>query len=102
MRYVVGAAVMKSMGKAMAQAGHAALMCADALGGAQPDAFAAWRANKLAGEVLLGDDADWARVQAQTECVVVRDAGLTQVAAGTETVLALVPAHAAASLQRVA
>jgi peptidyl-tRNA hydrolase len=37
--------------------------------------------------------------------VVVRDAGLTQVAAGTETVLALVPAceppTAAASLPRV-
>jgi peptidyl-tRNA hydrolase len=46
------------------------------------------------------------RVQEQTDCVVVRDAGLTQVQAGTETVLALVPsvrsAAAVAPLQRVA
>jgi peptidyl-tRNA hydrolase len=106
MRYVVRAAVMKSMGKAMAQAGHAALMCADLLEPAHRHAFAAWRENARAGVVLLGDDLDWARVQAQTDCVVVRDAGLTQVQAGTETVLALVPSlqpnAAVAALERVA
>jgi peptidyl-tRNA hydrolase len=91
MRYVVRTAVMKSMGKAMAQAGHAALMCADLLEPAYRPAFAAWRENARAGVVLLGDDLDWAHVQAQTDCVVVRDAGLTQVPAGTATVLSLVP-----------
>jgi peptidyl-tRNA hydrolase len=105
MRYVVRAAVMKSMGKAMAQAGHAALMCADLLKPAHRQAFAAWRENARAGVVLLGDGADWARVQERTACVVVRDAGLTQVQPGTETVLALVPslepADAVAGLQIV-
>jgi len=67
MRYVVRAAVMKSMGKAMAQAGHAALMCADGLEQAHRRAFAAWRENARAGVVLLGDDVDWARVQQQTD-----------------------------------
>lgn len=106
MRYVVRAAVMKSMGKAMAQAGHAALMCADLLERAHGQAFTAWRENARAGVVLLGDDLDWAHVQAQTDCVVVRDAGLTQVQAGTATVLALVPSleppAAVAALQIVA
>jgi peptidyl-tRNA hydrolase len=81
-------------------------MCADLLEPAHRQAFAAWRENARAGVVLLGGDLDWARVQEQTDCVVVRDAGLTQVPAGTETVLALVPsltpAAAVAALQIVA
>jgi peptidyl-tRNA hydrolase len=33
----------------------------------------------------------WERLKAEVECVVIRDAGYTQVAAGTETVLAIPP-----------
>jgi hypothetical protein len=66
-----------------------------------PDAFAAWRANELAGEVLLGDNVDGSvcrRRPTARSCAT----GASQVAAGTEIVLAHEQASAAASLRRVA
>ena len=51
--YVIRAGVMKTTGKAMAQAGHAAVIAADEIGGA---AFAAWRAAGRPGEVLIAPD----------------------------------------------
>jgi hypothetical protein len=50
-----------------------------------------WRAAGMEGEVRLVDDRVWERLKAEVECAVIQDAGFTQVAAGTETVLALPP-----------
>jgi peptidyl-tRNA hydrolase len=91
LRYVIRAGVMKTLGKGMAQAGHAALLAADTLGARYPEEFAAWRAAGRPGEVEVVDEETWARRKASPDTVAVTDAGLTQVAPGTETVLALPP-----------
>jgi peptidyl-tRNA hydrolase len=94
LRYVIPAGVLRTTGKAMAQAGHAALECAQELGPSAPAAFAAWRAAGCPGEVRTAPDGDWSRVRAHAldgAGVVVSDAGLTQVAPGTETVAAFPP-----------
>ena len=85
--YAVRPGVVKTMGKAMAQAGHAALMFA----AEQPAAAAAWRAAGMPGTVREVGDDEWDRLRADPGAVIVRDAGLTQVEAGTETVIALAP-----------
>lgn len=90
--YVVRPEVMKTAGKAMAQAGHAALLAADVLGPRHPEAFAAWRRAGCPGDVRRADDACWEELKRDLGAVAVTDAGLTQVAPGTETVLALAPA----------
>jgi peptidyl-tRNA hydrolase len=92
MRYVIRPGVLRTTGKAMAQAGHAALMCADRLGPRHPEAFTAWRSAGCPGEVVeLDDPARWAALRESPDAVVVADAGLTQVAPGTETVIAVAP-----------
>jgi peptidyl-tRNA hydrolase len=90
MHYVIRPEVMKTMGKAMAQAGHAALMCTDYFAEEYAEAFQAWRANDCAGVVLTTDE-DWESLKARVDCTYVTDAGLTQVAPGTETVLVIPP-----------
>ena len=85
--YAVRPGVIKTMGKAMAQAGHAALEFA----ARHPDAADAWRAAGMPGAVEEVDDEAWERLKADPRAVVVQDAGLTQVEAGTETVIALPP-----------
>ena len=89
--YVVAPEVMKTAGKAMAQAGHAALLAADTLGPCEPEAFAAWRRAGCPGDVRRADAACWDELKREHDAVAVTDAGLTQVAPGTETVLALAP-----------
>jgi peptidyl-tRNA hydrolase len=91
LRYVIRPGVLRTTGKAMAQAGHAALMCADRLGDRHPQAFAAWRAAGCPGEVLVADLPRWAALRESPDTVVVADAGLTQVAPGTETVIGVAP-----------
>src|SRR4051794_31707022 len=88
--YAVRPGVIRTTGKAMAQAGHAALMAADAY---PADVLARWRAAGMPGEVRVVDDDDegWQRLKQRPDALVVRDAGLTQVEAGTETVIALPP-----------
>ena len=88
MRYVIRPGVMRTAGKAMAQAGHAALMCVERYGDQYKDRFDAWRETGRRGELLTEG---WERFRRDTEAVVVSDAGHTQVAPGTETVIALVP-----------
>ena len=103
--YVVRPAVMKTAGKAMAQAGHAALLAADLLGPEHQEAFGAWRSAGCPGDVRVADDACWDELKRVHGAVAVTDAGLTQVAPGTETVLALAPfaeqPEAVARLERV-
>jgi PTH2 family peptidyl-tRNA hydrolase len=90
--YVIRPGVLRTTGKAMAQAGHAALMCADRIGPRHPEAFAAWREAGAPGEVRVADElAHWAALRESPDTVVVADAGLTQVAPGTETVIGVAP-----------
>jgi peptidyl-tRNA hydrolase len=88
MAYVIRPGVMRTAGKAMAQAGHAALMCVEQFGAAHKDRFEAWREAGRPGELLTEG---WERYREDPEAVTVSDAGHTQVAPGTETVIALVP-----------
>jgi peptidyl-tRNA hydrolase len=88
MVYVIRPGVMRTAGKAMAQAGHAALMSVEAFGETHKERFDAWREAGRPGE-LLSDG--WERYREDPEAVTVSDAGHTQVAPGTETVIALVP-----------
>jgi peptidyl-tRNA hydrolase len=102
MTYVVRRGVMRTAGKAMAQAGHAALMASERFG----RALDAWRDAGMPGDVRLASEPeDWERLRALPDAVVVQDAGLTQVEAGTETVVAFAPgdagAAAVADLERV-
>jgi peptidyl-tRNA hydrolase len=90
MAYVIRPGVMRTAGKAMAQAGHAALMCIEELGGEHAARFAAWKDAGRPGELIADNDA-WERYRDDAEAVIVSDAGHTQVAPGTETVIALVP-----------
>jgi peptidyl-tRNA hydrolase len=90
LRYVIPAGVLRTTGKAMAQAGHAATAAAAQLGLAPAPAVA-----RAAG------DEDWERLRADPAAVVVTDGGHTQVAPGTETVVALPPGAATAELSEV-
>ena len=83
--YVIRPGVVKTMGKAMAQAGHAALMAVERHG------LDGWRSAGMPGQVRAAEGGDWERLRALPDAVVVSDAGLTQVEAGTETVIALPP-----------
>jgi peptidyl-tRNA hydrolase len=89
--YVVRPGVLRTTGKAMAQAGHAALMAADRLGPRHPGVFAAWREAGAPGDVRVADLPHWAALRESPDSVVVADAGLTQVEPGTETVIAVAP-----------
>lgn len=96
--YVIRPGVIKSMGKAIAQAGHAALALTDEMAATHRTELQRWRAEGMPGEVRLADDERWDRLKAEVDCVVIRDAGYTQVAAGTETVLAIPPRQQQPSL----
>jgi peptidyl-tRNA hydrolase len=87
MRYVIRPGVMRTQGKAMAQAGHAALMCLEEFGESHRQRFDAWKKVGRPGKLLT----EWDRYREDPEAVTVSDAGHTQVAPGTETVIALVP-----------
>jgi PTH2 family peptidyl-tRNA hydrolase len=89
--YVVRPGVLRTTGKAMAQAGHAALMAADRLGARHSAAFAAWREAGAPGDVRVADLPHWAALRESPDSVVVADAGLTQVEPGTETVIGVAP-----------
>jgi len=85
MRFAVNPAAVMSVGKTAAQVSHAVLMCAwsprtDAA------ALARWEAAGRPCAILPGGA--WEALRAEPGAVVVRDAGLTEVAPGTETVAA--------------
>jgi peptidyl-tRNA hydrolase len=87
--YVIRPGVIKTMGKAMAQAGHAATAAGER-------GYSVWPAVAAAA-----DEEDWQRLRADPQAVVVTDGGHTQVAPGTETVVALRPGAATAGLSPV-
>ena len=114
--------VPMSGGKLLAQVGHAALMAADlpadwAAGRLQADqgqapdqpalaawseAIAIWEAAELPILPAFVDLLTFRRLEARADAVVVTDSGLTEVAPGSRTVLAVRPAsaEAAAALRR--
>jgi peptidyl-tRNA hydrolase len=92
--YVLAAELGLSQGKAMAQAGHGALMCADdpRLGdrGPRADDWRAWDAAGRPARVIEADPDRFAGF-VRSGGAVVRDAGFTQVAPGTVTLVCLPP-----------
>jgi peptidyl-tRNA hydrolase len=85
--YVLPAEREMSVGKLMAQAGHAAMMLdMSGLPGVE-----AWREAGWPSAFGEADAATWAELAERCEGVVVRDAGLTEIEPGTETVMALAP-----------
>jgi peptidyl-tRNA hydrolase len=89
--YVLNPAAIMSSGKTIAQIAHAAVMAA-----AQPS-LESWVAAGTPGRVLAPDDAGFDAAGRGQDCVArVIDAGLTEVPAGTVTVVALAPMPAGA------
>jgi peptidyl-tRNA hydrolase len=93
--YVLAAELGLSQGKAMAQAGHGALMCADdpRLGdrGPRADAWRAWEEAGRPARVIEAEPERFAAFLQRGGGAVVRDAGFTQVAPGTVTIVCLPP-----------
>ena len=91
MVFVLNAAVPMRAGKLVAQIGHAVLLCAHAFGAREAAAFALWDAAGRPCVVRRAAGDEWAALQREELCAIVRDAGLTEVAHGSETFLALAP-----------
>jgi hypothetical protein len=85
--YALNPAAAMSSGKTVAQVAHAAVMASDGLED--------WAAAGCPGRVLAPDALTFATLAACSDCVArVVDAGLTEVAPGTITVIALAPGPA--------
>jgi peptidyl-tRNA hydrolase len=91
MVFVLNEAVPMRAGKLVAQIGHAVLLCGHAFGAREPEAFAAWAEAGRPCAVRRASGGQWAALQREEACAIVRDAGLTEVAHGSETFLALSP-----------
>jgi peptidyl-tRNA hydrolase len=92
--------VAMSAGKLMAQVGHAALMVTEAAERPGMDspwvrAVAHWRAVGCRVAFVPASPAGWEAAVETLPCVVVRDAGLTEVEPGSRTVIALRPSDGA-------
>jgi len=55
------------------------------------NAFIGWKEDSFRKVVLKAKDSKWEKLKADLICTVVRDAGLTEVASGSETVLGIWP-----------
>jgi peptidyl-tRNA hydrolase len=106
---VVNSALGLSPGKLAAQCGHAALLVVDTEAASDPRYRVPIERWQLAGAPVVvrgADPAQWEELKWQEDHCLVRDGGLTEVAPGSETVLALLPGvpHSAlvASLPRLA
>ena len=87
--YALNPAATMSSGKTVAQVAHAAVMADDR------GAFEDWVAAGCPGRVLAPDAPTFDALAARSDCVArVVDAGLTEVAPGTITVIALAPGPA--------
>jgi peptidyl-tRNA hydrolase len=88
MMLLIDEGLQLTVGKAWAQVAHAALIARQLH---QPSAISAWERDGCPIAVELVDREAFERVKAELVVAAVRDAGLTQVPAGTETVLATEP-----------
>lgn len=101
MAFVLNDAVPMRAGKMAAQIGHAVLLGAHAFGAREAGAFAEWRAAGMPCAVRRAAGEAWAALQREEDCAIVRDAGLTEVAHGSETFLAMPPRPVAAWSERL-
>lgn len=95
MTFVFNARAVMSVGKSVAQISHAVLLCAwspFARDAAYAEGFEAWEREGY--PVRIAPSAEWDALRARPDACVVRDAGLTEVDPGTETVLAIPPGAA--------
>jgi peptidyl-tRNA hydrolase len=67
------------------------LLCAHAFAAAEARAFTRWDDAGRPCAVRRAEGEQWAALQREESCAIVRDAGLTEVAHGSETFLALAP-----------
>ncbi|MEZ4393884.1 MAG: peptidyl-tRNA hydrolase [Polyangiales bacterium] len=91
MRLVLNGDLAMSTGKAVAQAAHASLHALAAFGADDPDGVARWRLAGMPCELRRATGREWAALKAVERVAVVRDAGLTEIAPGSETFLAMAP-----------
>ena len=91
---------LMTLGKTMAQAGHAGMIAAALLAGSDLAGLAGWAAAGCPAQVQRVDAGVWTSLLAATAdpgpawdggLLVVRDAGFTEIAAGTITVIARAP-----------
>jgi len=90
-----------TLGKTMAQAGHAGMIAAALLVADAPDRLINWQDDGCPVDVRRADDEQWQRLSAavrgpaagwqQERLLAVRDAGFTEIAPGTITVIARAP-----------
>ena len=102
LRLLLPPSVPMTMGKAMAQTGHAGMIAAALMADGESDALARWAAAGCPAHVMAPDRAAFARYSAllvdpasawqEHRLLAVRDAGFTEVAPGTITVIAIAPA----------
>lgn len=101
MVFVLNASVPMRAGKLLAQIGHAVLLCVHAFARSEAAAFARWDDAGRPCAVRRAEGEAWEALQREESCAIVRDAGLTEVAHGSETFLALAPRSAARWSARV-
>jgi hypothetical protein len=82
-------ALTMSAGKALAQIGHGTLMAADRWAAGDPAGERAWGLRGAPCLLLPSSDPAWAELRGRPDVSLVVDGGLTELAAGSETVLAL-------------
>jgi peptidyl-tRNA hydrolase len=92
MLFACNHSVPMSVGKTVAQVGHAVLICAtSAHARANPAVFSPWMDQGFPCALLARDEQTWRDAKAAIGSVTVRDAGLTEVVPGSETVCAVPP-----------
>lgn len=92
MLFALNPAVPMSLGKAVAQVGHAVLMCAtSAFAQQNTELFQRWIDAGYPCALLPRAPLVWERARSLRGSMTVRDAGLTEVAPGSETVCAIAP-----------
>lgn len=90
-----------TLGKSMAQAGHAGMIAAALLAGSDPQALDCWQRAGCPVDARRAEPAQWQRLTValtdpraawqQDRLLAVRDAGFTEIAPGTMTVIARAP-----------
>lgn len=104
MVFVLNGAVPMRAGKLVAQIGHAVLLAVSVFARSEVDrdALTRWLESGMRAVVRRADADTWEALKREERCALVRDAGLTEVAQGSETFLALCPRERSQWSERVA